>query len=74
MEGALRKKQSNSFHQVIVAEKKDFPKNLYFTFIIGISLTFAVGNYLVFLQELGYKNTMEIALYRFCKIKLPYFL
>ena len=35
-------------------EKKN-SKNLCFTFIIGISLM----NYLMFLQELGYKDTME---------------
>ena len=35
-------------------EKKN-SKDLCFTFIIGISLM----NYLMFLQELGYKDTME---------------
>ena len=43
MEGALRKKLSKLFSSVIVARKKEFSKNLCFTFIVGISLTFPNG-------------------------------
>ena len=52
----------------MVAGKKELSKNLCFTFIVGISL--AMRNYLEFLQELSYKDTMEIGTYRFCKINL----